>query len=84
MSFTPEKVGTYMGKCAELCGEYHSMMLFEVRVVEQAEYDAYMDSLRAAGNEGRIGVDYNPLQEEFFGDEALAQNEHQYASGENQ
>ena len=84
VSFTPEKVGTYMGKCAELCGEYHSMMLFEVRVVEQAEYDAYMDSLRAAGNEGRIGVDYNPLQEEFFGDEALAQNEHQYASGENQ
>ena len=37
ISFTPEKVGTFMGKCAELCGEYHSMMLFEVRVVEQVK-----------------------------------------------
>jgi cytochrome c oxidase subunit 2 len=74
MSFTPEQVGTYMGKCAELCGEYHSMMLFEVRVVEQAEYDAYIESLRDQGNEGRIGIEFNPLQDQFFGDEATAQN----------
>jgi cytochrome c oxidase subunit 2 len=64
-----------MGKCAELCGEYHSMMLFEVHVVEQAEYDAYIESLREAGNVGRVGLDYNPLQDQFFGDEAKAQNE---------
>jgi cytochrome c oxidase subunit 2 len=74
MSFTPETVGTYMGKCAELCGEYHSMMLFEVKVVEQAEYDAYIQSLRAAGNVGSVGADLNPNQENFFGDEAKAQN----------
>ena len=74
ISFTPEKVGTYMGKCAELCGEYHSMMLFEVRVVEQDEYDAYIQSLRAKGNDGQVGLDYNPLQDQFFGDEAKAQN----------
>lgn len=75
MSFTPEKVGTFMGKCAELCGEYHSMMLFEVRVVEQAEYDAYVASLRQAGQIGRAGIEYNPLQDQFFGDHAKAQNE---------
>ena len=33
MYFTPEREGTYTGKCAELCGEYHSLMLFNVKVV---------------------------------------------------
>jgi len=45
--FTPEKVGTYRGKCAELCGEFHSMMLFNVKVVDKPEYDAHMASLAA-------------------------------------
>jgi cytochrome c oxidase subunit 2 len=62
MSFTPTKTGTYMGKCAELCGEYHSMMLFEVKVVEQPEYDAYIASLRGLGNVGQRGADLNPNQ----------------------
>ncbi|WP_336659315.1 aa3-type cytochrome oxidase subunit II [Leucobacter sp. USHLN153] len=75
MSFTPTKTGTFMGKCAELCGEYHSMMLFQVKVVEQDEYDAYVDSLRAAGNEGQVGKEFNPNQEHFEGDQAKAQNE---------
>lgn len=76
MTFTPEKTGTFMGKCAELCGEYHSMMLFEVEVVEQDEYDAYIESLRATGeNDGFAALDYNPNQEYFHGDESQAQNE---------
>lgn len=75
MTFTPEKTGTFMGKCAELCGEYHSMMLFEVKVVEQGEYDAYIASLKAEGNDGLVGEDLNPNQESFFGDEARAENE---------
>lgn len=32
--------------CAELCGGNHGLMRGEVFVVEQAEFDAYMDSLR--------------------------------------
>jgi cytochrome c oxidase subunit 2 len=55
--FTPEKVGTYKGKCAELCGEFHSMMLFNVKVVSQAEYDTHMADLKAAGNNGQLGLD---------------------------
>ena len=63
MSFTPQKTGTYMGKCAELCGEYHSMMLFELRVVEQAEYDAYIAELKQdPRNHGLLGLEYNPNQ----------------------
>ncbi|MFV0433574.1 MAG: cytochrome c oxidase subunit II [Leucobacter sp.] len=65
MSFTPTKTGTFVGKCAELCGEYHSMMLFEVRVVEQDEYDAYIESLREAGNTGQATLELNPNQREL-------------------
>ncbi|TFC52611.1 cytochrome c oxidase subunit II [Cryobacterium shii] len=58
MSVIPERIGTYSGKCAELCGEYHSLMLFKVEVVSKADYATYIDSLRAAGNEGQVDNDY--------------------------
>ncbi|MBD7958025.1 cytochrome c oxidase subunit II [Microbacterium sp. Sa4CUA7] len=61
-SFTPTREGTYAGKCAELCGEYHSMMLFNVEVVSEAEYDQYVESLRAAGQTGDINDAYDRLQ----------------------
>ncbi|MFY9712879.1 MAG: cytochrome c oxidase subunit II [Microbacterium sp.] len=60
-SFIPTRVGEYKGKCAELCGEYHSMMLFNVKVVEQDEYDAYVESLREKGNTGSITDAYDRL-----------------------
>ena len=62
MSFIPTRVGEYDGKCAELCGQYHSMMLFKVKVVEQADYEKYLDSLREAGQTGDINEAYNRLQ----------------------
>ena len=61
-SFTPTREGEYAGKCAELCGEYHSMMLFNVKVVSEAEYDSYLASLEAAGNTGNINEAYDRLQ----------------------
>jgi cytochrome c oxidase subunit 2 len=60
-SFVPTRVGEYDGKCAELCGEYHSMMLFNVKVVEQDEYDAYLETLREQGNTGDITDAYDRL-----------------------
>ncbi|ROQ40875.1 cytochrome c oxidase subunit 2 [Frondihabitans sp. PhB188] len=57
--FTPEKEGTYTGKCAELCGEYHSLMLFNVKVVSPSAYEAYLDTLRNEGNVGDLGDQYN-------------------------
>lgn len=62
MYFTPQVEGTYKGKCAELCGEYHSMMLFNVKVVSQAEYDAHIAALAAAGNVGQLDTKYNRNQ----------------------
>ncbi len=59
MYVKPEKTGTYEGKCAEFCGEYHSSMLFTVKVVSQADYDAYIASLKQKGNTGQLGPTYN-------------------------
>ena len=62
MYFTPLKEGTYVGKCAELCGEYHSMMLFNVKVVSEAEYLAHTAALAAAGNVGQLSTEYDRNQ----------------------
>jgi len=62
MYFTPTELGTFQGKCAELCGEYHANMLFTVDVVSQAEYEEYIESLRAQGFEGQLDADYNVNQ----------------------
>jgi cytochrome c oxidase subunit II len=62
MYFTPQVEGTYKGKCAELCGEFHSMMLFNVKVVSQAEYDAHLAALAAAGNVGQLDNKYDRNQ----------------------
>ena len=39
---TPTVEGTYRGKCYELCGVYHSRMLFNVKVVSEADYEAHL------------------------------------------
>jgi len=57
----PTEIGTFQGKCAELCGAYHSAMLFQVRVVSMADYQAHMAELRAKGN---IGMLSNSLSRE--------------------
>ena len=71
MYFTPLKEGPYVGKCAELCGEYHSMMLFNVKVVSQAEYDAHIASLEARGNIGQLSNEYDRNQNLPGGDPSI-------------
>lgn len=60
--FVPQQEGVFRGKCAELCGEYHSLMLFEVHVVSESEYARQIGALRGAGNIGRLGSELNVLQ----------------------
>jgi cytochrome c oxidase subunit 2 len=57
--FTPTKEGTYDGKCAELCGEYHSEMLFRVKVVSESEFQSHLEQLRQDGNSGLLGEEYD-------------------------
>ena len=61
LQVTPTVEGTYAGKCYELCGVSHSRMLFNVEVVSQEEYDAYLLELADAGNTAEqpvLGGDY--------------------------
>lgn len=62
---TPTREGTYAGKCAELCGEYHSDMLFNVKVVSQEEYDQHMQDLRDQGLTGQLGVNLDRNQQDW-------------------
>nr|WP_145228399.1 cytochrome c oxidase subunit II [Rudaeicoccus suwonensis] len=57
----PTQIGTFEGKCAELCGAYHSQMLFNVKVVSEADYQAHLNQLRA---EGKVGFLSNALMRE--------------------
>ena len=42
------QTGAFVGHCAEMCGTYHSMMNFEVRVVTPNDFKAYLQQ-RIAG-----------------------------------
>jgi cytochrome c oxidase subunit 2 len=41
---TVQEEGSYVGRCAELCGTYHAYMNFEVRAVSGEDYDAYLEA----------------------------------------
>ena len=43
------QTGAFVGRCTEMCGTYHSMMNFELRVVEPNDFKAYLDQ-RMAGS----------------------------------
>ncbi|MFC9815951.1 cytochrome c oxidase subunit II [Streptomyces virginiae] len=48
----PSQEGTFMGKCAELCGVDHSRMLFNVKVVSPEAYKTYLKELAEKGQTG--------------------------------
>ncbi len=41
---TIREEGSYVGRCAELCGSYHAYMNFELRSVSQEDYESYIDA----------------------------------------
>ena len=49
---SPTREGVFTGRCAELCGLYHSRMIFKVNVVSRAEYDAHLEELKASDQVG--------------------------------
>ena len=44
---TLTKTGTYTGHCSELCGVYHSRMLFTLKVVTPQEYQSWIAQQKA-------------------------------------
>jgi cytochrome c oxidase subunit 2 len=45
---TTTATGTFDGRCSELCGIYHSEMLFTVKVVSQQEFQQFIAAQQAA------------------------------------
>ena len=45
----PTRTGTFTGRCYELCGVYHSRMLFQVHVVSREDYEQHLQDLEDAG-----------------------------------
>ncbi|OAA28305.1 cytochrome c oxidase subunit 2 [Frankia sp. EI5c] len=45
---TATKTGTFVGRCAELCGTDHDRMTFYVKVVPGAEYDRFIEERETA------------------------------------
>lgn len=55
--FEATKTGTYYGQCSELCGANHAFMPIEVKVVTEAEYEAWLAQAKkkfAAGDAVRV------------------------------
>jgi cytochrome c oxidase subunit II len=47
---TPNLIGEYTNRCAELCGGAHAYMNSPVRVVSQADFDAWVDEQTGAAD----------------------------------
>jgi len=45
--FLVDQPGVYYGQCSELCGVDHAYMPIEVRVVSQAQFDAWAQMMLA-------------------------------------
>jgi len=60
---TVREEGSYVGRCAELCGSYHAYMNFEVRGVSQDDYEAYIDARESGMTtaEGLEEIGQDPL-----------------------
>ncbi len=78
-SFTPTVEGTFEGRCAELCGTYHSRMLFDVDVRSAEDYADYLQTLEDKGQTGiaRGGVDADTqigIEEEVQDDDTTTED----------
>ena len=57
------RTGAFVGRCAEMCGTYHSMMNFELRVVSPNDFKFYLDR-RIAGDtnaEALAAINQSPV-----------------------
>ncbi|CAB5238991.1 unannotated protein [freshwater metagenome] len=48
LEFTANKLGEFPGRCNILCGRNHSEMIFKVKVVTPAQYQSYLETLKAS------------------------------------
>jgi cytochrome c oxidase subunit II len=54
LTFKPNQTGTWEGQCAEFCGIQHAVMFTRVTVLEQSEYESWVDQ-QASIPEAELG-----------------------------
>jgi cytochrome c oxidase subunit 2 len=47
-AITATQTGTFIGHCSELCGIYHSRMLFTLKIVSQSDFNTWIAQQKAA------------------------------------
>jgi len=59
------ETGAFVGRCAEMCGTYHAMMNFEVRVVDPNDFKAYLEERMggATNAEALRAINQSPVAE---------------------
>ena len=73
--FKADKVGTYRGQCAELCGKDHGYMPIVVEVKEQADYDKWVVDQKAKASASQdTGKVYELAELSAMGEKAYAVN----------
>jgi cytochrome c oxidase subunit 2 len=73
--FKAEKVGTYRGQCAELCGKEHAFMPIVVNVVSDADYKKWVD-----GKKKEMAANADDPSKTWTVDELVKRGEKVYAS----
>lgn len=51
-TITATKTGNFIGRCGELCGVYHARMLFRIKIVTPAQFQAWIAGQQALQNRG--------------------------------
>ena len=74
-TMTPTREGLFVGRCAELCGTYHSRMLFNVKVVSATEFADHLRELEEKGNTGEVIGGENATTQEGLEDSESGANE---------
>jgi cytochrome c oxidase subunit 2 len=54
LRITPNLVGDYKIRCAEMCGQLHYNMESPIQVIEQADFDAWVESQTGAASEDPV------------------------------
>lgn len=60
-SFTPDRLGTYPGRCTQLCGLGHYQMAFVLKVVPEAQFAKWTHHERAEASSAKCGPESNKV-----------------------
>ena len=73
--FKSEKIGTFRGQCAELCGKEHGFMPIVVKVVSDADYTKWVD-----GEKKKMAAKQDDPNKQWSADELKVRGEKVYAA----